>query len=89
MISEKDLANLAFNGLRSHLIEKLEGHSFISLSQLQQKTSVQESQRKNIKETTRPSHHNVNTVTYDSSSSNDESSDVLTAEFNWSSKAKS
>jgi hypothetical protein len=36
-ISEKDMADLAFNSLRSYLREKLDGHTFITLSQLQQK----------------------------------------------------
>ena len=82
MIFEKNLADLAFNVLWSYLREKLEDHDFISFSQLQQKASVQESLRKNIEETNRPSCHNVNVVSYDSCSSDDESSEVLTAEFN-------
>ena len=42
-ISEKDLAGLAFSGLRSHLRDKLEGHDFTNLTQLQQRASTQES----------------------------------------------
>jgi hypothetical protein len=42
-ISEKDMADLAFNGLRSYLHEKLDGHAFITLSQLQQRALTQES----------------------------------------------
>jgi len=34
-ISEKDLVDLAFQGLRSYLREKLEGHIYLSLTQLQ------------------------------------------------------
>jgi hypothetical protein len=41
-ISEKDLADLAFQGMRSYLREKLEGHIYLSLMQLQQFASVQE-----------------------------------------------
>jgi hypothetical protein len=37
MISERDMADLVVNGLRSYLQEKLDGHTFITLSQLQQK----------------------------------------------------
>jgi hypothetical protein len=40
-ISEGDMADLAFNSLRSYLQEKLDGHTFITLSQLQQKSSAQ------------------------------------------------
>ena len=43
MLSEKDLVDLAFNDLRSYLRDKLEGHNFITLSQLQQRASAQES----------------------------------------------
>jgi hypothetical protein len=66
MISENDMADLAFNGFCSYLREKLDGHTFITLSQLQQKASAQESQNKdNFKHT----HHNVNYVDCDSDSS--------------------
>jgi hypothetical protein len=41
-ISEKDLADVAFQGMRSYLREKLEGHIYLSLPQLQQFASVQE-----------------------------------------------
>jgi hypothetical protein len=34
VISERDLAELAFNGLRSHIKEKLEGHEFIDVAQV-------------------------------------------------------
>jgi hypothetical protein len=37
------MADLVLNGLRSYLQEKLDGHTFIALSQLQQKASAQES----------------------------------------------
>ena len=46
MISEKDLADLTFNGLLSHLRQKLEGHDFISLSQLQQKALARKPKEK-------------------------------------------
>jgi hypothetical protein len=45
MISKKDMADLAFNGLRSYLQEKLDGHTFITLSQLQQNISQADSQK--------------------------------------------
>jgi hypothetical protein len=37
------MADLAFNGLRTYLHEKLDGHAFITLSQLQQRALTQES----------------------------------------------
>jgi hypothetical protein len=41
-IFEKDLADLAFQVMRSYLKEKLEGHIYLSLTKLQQFASVQE-----------------------------------------------
>jgi hypothetical protein len=41
-ISKKDLADLAIQEMRSYLREKLEGHIYLSLLQLQQFASVQE-----------------------------------------------
>jgi hypothetical protein len=45
-ISEKNLADLALQGMHSYLREKLEGRIYLSLTQLQQFTSVQENQIK-------------------------------------------
>jgi hypothetical protein len=86
-ISEKDLAGLAFNGLHPYLREKLEGLDFSTLAQLHQKASAQESRSKDSKEVYGSSRHSVHLLPYDSS--NDESGEVLTAEFAWPSKAKS
>jgi hypothetical protein len=61
-ISEKDLTDLAFHGMCSYLREKLEGHIYLSLTQLQQFTLVQENRIKNTKEIARPSHHEVHMV---------------------------
>jgi hypothetical protein len=88
-ISKKDLADLAFQGMHSYLREKLEGHIYLSLTQLQQFASVQENRIKNTKETARPSRHEVHVVEHSSDSSDDKSSEVLTIEFVWPSKAKS
>jgi hypothetical protein len=89
MISEKDIADLAFNGLHSYLREKLDGHTFITLSQLQQKASAQESRSKENKDNFKHTHHNVNYVDCDFDSSSDESNNVYAAEFCWPSKARS
>jgi hypothetical protein len=85
-ISEKDLADLAFQGMCSYLRERVEGHIYFSLTQLQQFASVQENWIKNTKEIVRPSRREGHVVEH---SSDDESSEVLTAEFVWLSKAKS
>jgi hypothetical protein len=80
---------LAFQEMCSYLREKLEGHIYLSITQLQQFASVQENRIKNTKEIVRPSHHEVHVVEHSSDSSGDESSEVLTIEFVWPSKAKS
>jgi hypothetical protein len=67
--------------MHSYLKEKLEGHIYLSLTQLQQFALVQENRIKNTKEIIRPSHHEVHVVGHSSDSSGDESSKVLTAEF--------
>jgi hypothetical protein len=88
-ISEKDLADLTFHGMHSYLREKLEGHIYLSLTHLQQFASVQENRIKNTKEIARPSRREVHVVEHSSDSLYDESSEVLTTEFVWPSKAKS
>jgi hypothetical protein len=41
-ISKKDLADLAFNGLHSYIKEKLDGHLFTSVNQVQDRALAQE-----------------------------------------------
>jgi hypothetical protein len=89
IISKKDMADLAFNGLRSYLQEKLDDHTFITLSQLQQKASAQENRSKESTDNFKYTRHNVNYVDCDSDSSSDESNNIYAAEFCWPSKAKS
>jgi hypothetical protein len=48
-ISEKDLADLAFQGMHSYLREKLEGHIYLSLTQLQQFASVKKTESRTPK----------------------------------------
>ena len=72
-ISEKDLADFAFNGLCSYLKEKLEGFEF---------------KLKNAKDTYKPHRSNTHILDHDSDSSDDESKEVYAAVFIWPSKAK-
>ena len=74
--------------MHSYLEKKLEGHVYLTLMQLQQMALVQENWSKNTKEFVRPSHREVHFVDNSSHSSDDESNDVLTAEFIWPSKVK-
>jgi hypothetical protein len=77
MISKRDMTDLAFNGLRSYLRERLDDHTFITLSQLQQKASAQESRSKENKDNFKHTRRNVNYVNCDSDSSSDESKAVF------------
>lgn len=64
VISEKDLVDLALDGLRSHIKDKLDGREVFNINQLLQKALVQESRAKDNKEhyktkSDRPHIHNV------------------------------
>jgi hypothetical protein len=88
-IGEKDMGDLAFNGLCSDLLEKLDGQSFITLSHIQHRASAQESRSKESKGDIKHTRCNSDYGNHDSDSSSDESNDVYAAEFFWPSKAKS
>ena len=45
-LAEKDLADLAFNGMRSHIKEKLEGNDFFAVNQVHQRALAAESRSK-------------------------------------------
>jgi hypothetical protein len=88
-ISEKDLADLALGGLRSHFKEKLEGYAFITANQLQVRALNQELKFENAKDTYKTHWSNTHIVDCESDSSDDEEKEVYTIEFVWPSKAKS
>ena len=54
-IAEKDLADLVFNGLRSHIKEKLEGYDLCTVTQVHQRALAVESRSKESQESHR--HH--------------------------------
>jgi hypothetical protein len=85
-LAEKELAGLAFNGLRYYLKEKLEGIQFFTLADLHQRALACESRSK---ETTKAIRHNVHIVQCDQSCSDDESTEVYAAEMVWPKQAKS
>jgi hypothetical protein len=68
------------NGLRYYLKERLEGIQFFTLAQLHQRALASESQSKETAKTIR---HNMHIVECDQSSSDDESTEVYTAEMVW------
>jgi hypothetical protein len=92
-ISDKDLADLAYSGLSSHLREKLEGHVFSNVSQVLQKPLDCESRPKEYRSFTRSgvkprNECPVNMVEYASESSEDKEVDMCVAEWSWASKSK-
>jgi hypothetical protein len=85
-LAAKQLAVLAFNGLRYYLKERLEGIQFFTLAQLHQRALAYESRSKETAKTIR---HNVHIVECDQSSSDVESTEVYAAEMVWPKQAKS
>ena len=88
-LSEKDLVDLAFNGLCSYLKEKLEGFDFIMVNHLQMHAIGVEFKYKNSKDPFKPHRSNTHVVENDSDCSDDEEKGVYAAEFVWLSKDKS
>ena len=95
VISDRDLADLAYSGLLVHLKEKLEGHDFVDVSQVLQKALAQESRAKESRnfhrssdKTSKNDRPGMNMVEYDSESSDDEGTDTCVAEWDWASKSK-
>jgi hypothetical protein len=92
-ISDKDLADLAYLGLSSHLKEKIESHVFSDVSQVLQRALDCESRAKESRsfslssEKPRNEHH-VNMVKYSSESSDDKDDDTCVAEWSCGSKSK-
>jgi hypothetical protein len=85
-ISDKDLANLAYSGLSSHLIENLETHISSDVSQVLQRALDCESQAKESRSFTRSDDKPrnecpINMVEYASESSDDEEDDMCVAEW--------
>jgi hypothetical protein len=92
-ISGKDLANLTYSGLSSHLREKLKSHVFFDASQVLQRALNCESRAKESNSFTRSSDKPkndcpVNMVKYASKSSDDKEADMCVAEWSWVSKSK-
>ena len=72
-ITEKDLADLAFNGLRSHIKERLEGYDFFTVTQLHQRALAIESQSKESQKIHRHHHSSVHALDCTSDCLDDES----------------
>jgi hypothetical protein len=86
-LSEKDLAELVYSGLLSHLKEKLEGYEFQDVSQVLQRALALESRAKESRnfqksndkfKVDRP---NVHMLEYESENSDDDDADVCVVEW--------
>ena len=89
VITERDMADLVLNGLRTHLKENIEGYEFLSVNQVLQRALAQESRGKEIRieHKSKSDHRRFSMVKYSSDNSDDEA-DVYVVEFVWPSKAK-
>ena len=83
-LAEKDLADLAFNGWRSHIKEKLEGNDFFAVNQVHQRALAAECRSKELQESHKHHRPNTHALEYHLDSSDDESKEVYAAEFLWS-----
>ena len=82
------MADLAYNGLRSYLKEKLEGFDFVTVNHLQMRAIGVEFKYKNSKDSFKPHRSNTHVVENDSDCLDDEEKGVYAAEFVWPSKDK-
>ena len=79
---------MAFNGLRSHIKERLEGYNFFTVTQVHQRALAVERRSKESQESHRHHRSSVHALECNSDCSDDESNDVYAAEFAWPSQAK-
>jgi hypothetical protein len=92
-ISDKDLGDLAYSGLSSHLKEKLEGHVFFDVRPVLQRALDCESRVKESWSVARSGDKPrndcpMNMVEYGSESSDDDEADMCVAKWSWASKSK-
>jgi hypothetical protein len=81
------LADLVFNGLRSYVKEKLEGHLFTSVNQVLDRALAQENRSKELAKS-KSDRPNMHFISNNVDTSDDESGDVYAAKFAWPSKKK-
>ena len=82
------MADLAYNGLRSYLKEKLKVFEFLTINHLQMKVLGLEFKLKNAKDTYKTHRSNTHVVDHDYDRLDNEGKEVYTAESVWPSKAK-
>jgi len=84
VIFEKDLDELALNGLRSHIKERLEGYEFLTVNQVLQKALAQKNRSKDAKFKSDCLGMHI----LQGESLDNEDNEVYAAEFVWSSNDK-
>nr|AAK92671.1 putative gag protein [Oryza sativa Japonica Group]AAO37834.1 putative gag protein [Oryza sativa Japonica Group]ABF97095.1 retrotransposon protein, putative, unclassified [Oryza sativa Japonica Group] len=92
-IIDRDLANLAFNGLLAPIIEILDGQQLLDVSHLMQKALAQESRVRESKKFFRsndkkPNASIVDCPEYSDSDNDDGDHDIYIAEWSWTNKNK-
>jgi hypothetical protein len=88
MISERDLTDLCFAGLRPSIRDKLEHHEFVNVNQLLQRVVSAESRLKESRDTYKSNRHNVHIVDDYSDCSDDDNKEVCHAKIKWPVKNK-
>ena len=88
MMSERDLTDLYFVGLRPNIREKLEHYEFVNVNQLLQKAISVESCLKESRDGYRSHHPNVHVIDGYSYGSDDENKECYAAEIRWQAKNK-
>ena len=87
-LSEKDLADLALEGLHSKYREKLDSSDHYSINQLQVRALGQEAKFRKEKDTYKSHRSNTHILEYDSNSLDNEDKEVYATEFVWPTVAK-
>jgi hypothetical protein len=88
MISEIDLTDLCFAGLRPSIRDKLEHHEFVNVNQLLQRAVSAESRLKESHVAYKSNHHNVYVIDDHSDCFDDENREVFPTEIKWPAKNK-
>jgi hypothetical protein len=88
VISERDLTNLCFAGLRPSIRDKLEYYEFVNVNQLLQRAVLAESRLKESRETYKSNRHNMHVVDDHSDCSDDDNKEIYPAKIKWPAENK-
>jgi hypothetical protein len=88
MISERDLTDLCFAGLRLGIRDKLEHYEFVNVNKLLQRAVSAESCLKESRETYKSNRHNVHVVDDHFDCSDDDNKEICPTEIKWPAENK-